>query len=176
MVNEWARDRFVRVLWGSLGHPKFLGLTAAERGTWLTALLLADIAHPGPVHEAAVLEKCPDATFERLYERELLEQNGRPGWFNVHDLRQFHVPPSKAPEAVKDRVARHRAKKKGAHVTTVTDVTAETDVTTDETRQDETRENDESRDSSVLRGTQSESRARAVVPRSTRRRPTRIGE
>lgn len=132
-------ERHVRVLHGSLGHPKFIGLTAAERGTWLVALILADIAHPAPIHEAAVLEKCPDASFERLYERELIEQDERPGWFHVHDLRQFHVTPSSTPEAVRERVARHRAKQDQKR--TVTDVTAVTDVTTDDTIRNDTKKN-----------------------------------
>lgn len=104
--------RYVRVLHSSLGHPKFLGLSAAERGTWVTALVLADINHPGPVHEGAVLEKCPDAAFERLYERQLLEQDGRPGWFRVHDLKQFHVAPSSTPEAAAERKRRQRERER----------------------------------------------------------------
>lgn len=136
-------ERFLRVKHSSLGHPKFIGLSAAERGTWLVAVLLGDIAHPGLVHESAVLEKCPDATFERLYERQLLEHDSRPGWFRIHDLKQEgHVAPSQAPEAVKDRVRRHRAAQK---VTDVTDVTTEngrngSNYIRDETRLDE-REN-----------------------------------
>lgn len=108
MSDGTAPSRYVRVKHASLAHPKFLGLTAAERGTWLVALLLADIAHPDPVYEAAVLEKCPDATFDRLYDRGLLEVDGIVGAFYVHDLK--HVYPSDTPEQTAERKRRQRAR------------------------------------------------------------------
>lgn len=137
MNDNPAISRYVRVVHGSLGHPKFVGLTAAQRGTWLTALVLADIAHPEPIHEAAVRVHCQDADFEQLYERQLIERNGHgPGWFTVHDLKQFHVVPSATPEAVKERVRKHRAKKKLAAVTAETNGNAGSDIR-DETIRDD---------------------------------------
>lgn len=155
-----AFSRYVRVLHSSLGHPKFLGLTAAERGTWAVALVLADIAHPEPVHEAAVRMHCPDAAFERLYERRLLELEGD-GWFRVHDLRQFHIAPSETREAAAERQRRSRARRrKEGSVTPVTDVTSVTDVTTDD---------DDNDDDSI----QPERRVReSESPASAPRRPT----
>jgi len=136
-----GQGRFVRVVHDSVGHPKFIGLTAAERGTWVTALVLADIAYPNPIHEASVLEKCPDASFERLYKRELIEKNGREGWFYVHDLKQFHVYPSSTPEAVAERKRRSRANAKVSQLSQVSQaVTDVTEVTGDETIQDKTRD------------------------------------
>lgn len=141
MAGDLPVSRYARVLHGSLGHPKFVGLTAAQRGTWVTALVLADIAYPEPIHESAVRLHCHDAEFDELYQRELIERNGKPGWLYVHDLKQFHVVPSSTPEAVRERKRRSRANKR-KDVTPVTHVTPVTNVTTD--GRDELDELDES--------------------------------
>lgn len=159
-MADVSYSRYCRVLHSSLGHPKFIGLTAAERGTWQVALLLADIAHPEPVHESAVRLHCPDASFDRLYERTLLEAEPEEGWFRIHDLRQFHVAPSETPEAAAERQRRSRARRKEA-VTPVTPVTPVTDVTPDDSIRDD---NDD--DSTERRVRESES------PASAPRRPT----
>lgn len=141
-VADRATNRYVKTLHAALYHPKFVGdpergvppLTAAEHGTYRVAQLVGDIAYPDAVHEGAVRVLCPGATFDALYERRLLDRCEQPGWFRVHDLEDFHVMPSAMPEAVRDRVQKHRDRRR-EHVTDVTDVT---DVTVTEPNRDET--------------------------------------
>lgn len=153
--------RHVRIKHGTIGHPKFTGpatepapLTAAEWGTWTVALLMSDIAYPGPIHESAVRLMAPGATFERLYERNLLEPCDDPGWFYVHDMAQYHTKPSQEPEAVAERVRRHRAA-----VTRETPVTRETRETPDETIRDDTSDSE-----SVSKAVTSRARSREAGP------------
>lgn len=144
MSTRAPSPRFARVLLETTQHPKFIGddarppLSAAQRGTWITALVLANITYPNAVHESAVRLQAPGAEFAELYERGLLERTDDPGWFHVHDLPEHYRSPSADPDAVAERVRRHRANKKRP-------VTAVTDETTDQTN--ETNETDNRVDS-----------------------------
>lgn len=176
MAERPVQSRYARILLETATHPKFVGdrrrgwtpLSAAARGTWECALVLAEISYPNPVHEAAVELQAPGAAFDELYERNLLEPcDDAPGWFYVHDLDDFHRAPSDTAEAVAERVRRHRAKRHQA--VSDPDVTGETDetgATSGNAILDQTRQRDTNRLNSPL-GTRADGQSR----RSSMSRP-----
>ena len=142
--------RFARVKLSSLHHRKFRGLTAAERGAWLTGLLLAHIAHPEPIELGAVEHECGPFDPTRLLERglwELVDDDS----FVVHDIEDYRRSPSDEAEATRERKRAQRERDRQpvaidfdrdllVPVTPVTSVTSVTNGHEVTDREDETRE------------------------------------
>src|SRR5688500_2617985 len=123
-----------------LQHPKFKDLSHAELGAWLDIRAAVDLMDGEPLADRteAILRlrrrtRNPVKLLDRLIEIHLLDQL-ETGEIAVHDLddhdRRY---PSDAPEAVKERVTRHRKKRND-----VTSPPSNEDVT-DPRTQEETR-------------------------------------
>lgn len=130
-------------------HPKFLALSHAELGAWLTLRSEADLLGgvPFPNRHVAILAlRCrrgiSERVLDRLIELRLLDLNSD-GTIAFHDLADHDRPiyPSDARERVRERVARHRAGVTSGNESVTNGVTKPR--TREQSRGEETREESE---------------------------------
>jgi hypothetical protein len=140
---DHARPRYVLIPQSHQSHRKWIGLTMAERGAWLTVLIASDIAYPKPLRridlEVLLRRDDPFCDAAGLIDRLVavgaldhgddspndLEDDELP----FHNLYLFHVTPSQLPAALAERKRRQREREHLHDVTDVTPVTAVTSVT-----------------------------------------------
>lgn len=109
--------RYVRLLHMTAFHHKFTALALDTFGAYCRLLVVCDITYPAFIDEESAIAvlgnhrpaRAPSTLIEELTEVGLLDV--APGGYRVHNLEQFHVHPSRTPEAERARKRRERAEK-----------------------------------------------------------------
>lgn len=151
-----APQRYARLLHSTVHDPRFSRMSLEQRGAWLSLLLLQDAAYPACLNRDSILVTAllgddSERVIDELIDLGMLDDlDDRE--FDVHGIDHFHVMPSQTPEAVRDRVAKHREQSRmnghdpdptGRSTPDVTGVTTETDVTTHDTTRHSTTQDEE---------------------------------